>query len=838
MKSIYLILFFTFYSFSISQVTLDNIPKKNKIKANEPIFPKIDFNKFKNVNKNNLLGIDDPNFKDDLIKQIQNRLDALHPNVKNGISFSFYSGKTGQFNYATGYSDKYIGEKLTSDMPLQIASITKVFVATLIFKLQEEGKLSIDDPISKYLDNIPNVNMSLRIQQLLNHSSQIFDVFNGFPELYLTTYLNPMALPSLDSVLKSLPPYSFPQGVTNQYSNTNYILLAKIVEKVTGKNFEEYLDEIILTPLDLQNTTFVKGDNEPSNIATGWFEDNYIYFGITKVNDNDLYKLYELGFGMANMVATPADITKFGYNLMNGNIINETSFATMTEQFSFNEADQTAYGNGLFFTKLGVSDCYFHNGSLIGYQSYLFTIPSEDIAFSFVINTANGGWVYNNNGLQEVLESVLFECFDITETNSFNTEIANFTIIEETNDNIVKNGETIDLEFTLRDISKRYSSMLANLSLSGETHKIEDLTPIMIDTVYSDGYSNIESRFKIKVNDDVIGDEIKLDLNIDDVSGNSPIMKLPFSIPINKDKKSLNFSSYETRVEVPANTFELDKDWSFETDFKVNGRGKELGQSQNISTIFAYSQSFVVYVIDSYLVVSIITENGQNPVYLYQSLLSFKKWYHLAVTFKDNGTVKFYLDGVEINLTIVNQQSPMGKLIDSRPKMCVVGNGANKYITSYPFNGSIDNVRLWSKALLPNEVNQELSSDKYSDLYFAYNFDIGYGLNVKDITGQRNGIRYTLFENNRELATSVEHNFDTKVSIELFPLPSNDKLNVKSDEYITSFTIYDLAGNEVFTKKVKKSKNFEIDISKFTSNIYLLKCYAEEKEFSNIFIKN
>src|SRR5690606_33189265 len=110
--------------------------------------------------------------------------------VRHGISFSIQTGEK-QINYATGYSDKFNNIELTPAMPLQIASITKVYIATLIFKLQEEGKLDIDDEISKYLSPINNVNMSLKIRNLLNHSSQIHDILNHNIDLYLSAYLAP-----------------------------------------------------------------------------------------------------------------------------------------------------------------------------------------------------------------------------------------------------------------------------------------------------------------------------------------------------------------------------------------------------------------------------------------------------------------------------------------------------------------------------------------------------------------------------------------------------------------------------------------------------------------------
>ena len=205
---------------------------------------------------------------------------------------------------------------------------------------------------------------------------------------------------------------------------------------------------------ELENTFFV-GNNipEPENIANGWCDDNYIYINLSKVNDNDLSKLYEITYGLGNIVATPADVSKFAYNLMNGNIIGEESLLEMTEKYSFDEDSQTAFGNGIFYTRLGEFDAYQHSGSLLGYQSYMFMIPSLDVAFTFTINSGNSIIPYNNNGLNEVLQAILFEMIDLTGTQNYNLELSNINIIEENKDNSLNKGEIIEIELNLRDIS-------------------------------------------------------------------------------------------------------------------------------------------------------------------------------------------------------------------------------------------------------------------------------------------------------------------------------------------------------------------------------------------------
>lgn len=814
----------------------------NSINIIEYQFPKIDYSKFEHINKHKLkddklLGVDDEDFEEKIKLQILNRFNAIHPDVKNGISFSLINSKTGQINYSVGHSDKFNNTPLSTEMPLQIASITKVYTAALIFKLQDQGKLSIQDEISKYIDPIPNVNMSLKIQNLLNHSSQIYDFFNRNIDLLFATYLSPEIVPELDFILQNLRPHQFPQDVQNEYSNTNYILLAKIIENASGLTFEEYLEQIILEPLGLENTYFVgKNIQEPNNIAAGWFEDKYNYIGISKVNDSDLSKLYESSFGMGNIVATPSDVAKFGYELMKGNIISTEAVNQMTQQFSFDEQSNTAYGNGIFYTKLGELDCYNHSGSLFGYQSYLWMIPELDICFVINMNSGSASFGYNNTAFSDLLESILFEIFDITKQNPFNTELANVSIFEEIKDNIIDYGETIEVEFSLRDISKRFDVMFANFKLTGELHKIEDLSSVIIDTLFSDGYSYFTQRLKFKVKDNIESDNIYLAIQIDDITGEYDLINLPFNIPLNKNQKSLEFGGYENRIEIPANTFNLEGAWTLEMDFNMLGLGKQMG-NQRLQALFYNSQTLGILIVDGMLAITLFTENGSNPIYVLPSPIEQNKWNHLAVSYDGVNSLKVYLDGTNVTMTNINSQQPGGQIVQEiPPRLCTIGNGPNKISAQFPFEGSIDNVRLWNKELNISEINKVITQENNNSIYFAYDFNEGFGLNIKDIVGQRNGIRFSKFYQQAEEISSVEKRKNNN-TLKIYPIPATNNLTIESKDKLIELALFDLAGNKVFQKKMNFEEQTKIDITDLPKGTYVLLCKTDSGEITKKIIK-
>jgi D-alanyl-D-alanine carboxypeptidase len=154
-------------------------------------------------------------------------------------------------------------------MKFAIASNTKTFIAVLMLKLQEMNVLSLDDSLYKWIPNYQYVDSTITIRQLLNHTSGVFNytTYPGFsnamsdtgrfwtPEEILTTFMNQQY---------------FNPGAGFQYSNTNYILAGMIIKAATGNSVSYNLRQLILNPLNLNNTYLPVEESIPDTIAHGW----------------------------------------------------------------------------------------------------------------------------------------------------------------------------------------------------------------------------------------------------------------------------------------------------------------------------------------------------------------------------------------------------------------------------------------------------------------------------------------------------------------------------------------------------------------------------------------
>src|SRR5438067_4997461 len=155
--------------------------------------------------------------------------------------------KDGQIVYVRAYGDARLEPKTpaTAEMRYSIGSISKQFTATAILLLQEQGKLSLDDKVAKFIPDLTRAN-EVTIRQLLSHTS-------GYQDYWPQDYVMPMMLQPvtaekiMDTWAKK--PLDFDPGTRWQYSNTNYVIAGAIVEKVSGKPFFQFLRDRIFAPL-------------------------------------------------------------------------------------------------------------------------------------------------------------------------------------------------------------------------------------------------------------------------------------------------------------------------------------------------------------------------------------------------------------------------------------------------------------------------------------------------------------------------------------------------------------------------------------------------------------
>ncbi|RYZ95329.1 MAG: class A beta-lactamase-related serine hydrolase, partial [Sphingobacteriaceae bacterium] len=200
------------------------------------------------------------------------RLDSLFDilSAKNRVMGSFAIAQNGQLVYkrAVGYSLANSSKRVeaTDHTLYNTGSVSKMFTATMIFQLIDEGKLSLQTKLFKYYPQIPNAD-SITIEQLLNHSSGLFDVANDPEEDWKLIPHTKTEL--LDAIIKGKP--HFKPGIKTEYNNTGYILMAWLIEKLTGQTFNQNLQSRICKKAGLKSTYSPLSNRHKKNEAVPYF---------------------------------------------------------------------------------------------------------------------------------------------------------------------------------------------------------------------------------------------------------------------------------------------------------------------------------------------------------------------------------------------------------------------------------------------------------------------------------------------------------------------------------------------------------------------------------------
>jgi D-alanyl-D-alanine carboxypeptidase len=248
---------------------------------------------------------------------------------------------------------------MTKDTPIYIASITKLYTATIIMRLYEKGALSLDDPMSRYLPErlIRGIHVykgrdyshEITIKQLLSHTSGIADYYTEKPKggksLFDLLLEKPQRSWTVDETIerarKDLKP-NFPPGTDASYSDTNFQLLGKIIEAITGKPLHTIYEDFIFRPLDLKHTWLI-GRSEPQLTPSVAPADVfYKDMKITNIRSNGAY------WADGGIVSTPEEMIIFLKALNEGRIVNGDTLKLMHHWHKLQFPLQYGYGTMYF----------------------------------------------------------------------------------------------------------------------------------------------------------------------------------------------------------------------------------------------------------------------------------------------------------------------------------------------------------------------------------------------------------------------------------------------------------------------------------------------------------
>lgn len=311
----------------------------------------------------------------EVIAKLEHYLTSAHEAYRfNGVALVLHENQV-ILNKGYGFSDMRLETPNTPDTRFPILSITKTFTSTIILKLQDEKKLTVNDKLSKYFPDYPN-GSKIRIQHLLTHSSGIYNytLEVGIEDSAIVNY--PI---SKESVLGHFrdKPLDFSPGKFYSYSNSGYFLLGLIIERVTGKPYETVVREKIFRPLGMTQSGF-----DFINLPTAIRAQGYQVWNIEKA---DPYKHFDSTFAYSagSIYSTTNDMLKWANAVAAGKILS-----SRTWKLAFQPKIQN-YGFGWQTGKYSGRDYVKHSGGYPGYMSEFIYYPDEKLTIVLLNNFGN-----------------------------------------------------------------------------------------------------------------------------------------------------------------------------------------------------------------------------------------------------------------------------------------------------------------------------------------------------------------------------------------------------------------------------------------------------------------
>jgi CubicO group peptidase (beta-lactamase class C family) len=316
---------------------------------------------------------------DDKIQKINNLFSYYNENgMFNGVVLFAENGKI-SYHKAFGFSDFENKIPLDTSSVFAIASLTKPYTATAIIMLEERGLLSYDDKLSTYLPEFPPYADGITIEHLLTHTSGIIDYLSRGLRLQ-----HKVPIISMQVVLDSLtrqPKLSFPTGKKYSYSNSNYLLLALIIEKVSGQSYREFLEENIFDPLGMKHS-YVRDEVNRSipgrvNAYDAYWEKNEDDLNYSEVGGHGIY-------------STVYDQFLFDQALYTEKLVTQASLQEAFDTTGLLDRRKYVYGYGWKIPIDTEVKIVFHNGAIGGFCSELWR--SIDKKESLII-LSNDTWI-------------------------------------------------------------------------------------------------------------------------------------------------------------------------------------------------------------------------------------------------------------------------------------------------------------------------------------------------------------------------------------------------------------------------------------------------------------
>ena len=286
--------------------------------------------------------------------------------------------KDGQICYLQAYGNGRLDPATAArpEMRYSIGSISKQFTATAILLLQEQGKLSLDDKVAKFIPNLTRAN-EVSIRQLLSHTS-------GYQDYWPQDYVPPFMLQPIttERILDvwARKPLDFDPGTRWQYSNTNFVIAGVIVEKASGMPLLDFLHKNIFDPLGMATVTNTDQEKLGDGDATG-----YMRYALGPLRLSPKEGRGWL-FAAGELAMTASDLAKWDISIINQKVLQPSSYKEFEAEVRLNNGAGTEYGLGVEVTMESGRRVLRHGGEVSGYTSQNTVFPDDLVAIIVLTN--------------------------------------------------------------------------------------------------------------------------------------------------------------------------------------------------------------------------------------------------------------------------------------------------------------------------------------------------------------------------------------------------------------------------------------------------------------------
>ncbi len=304
---------------------------------------------------------------------------VLKRNEPGGAVIVTRKGET-LFRRGYGQADMELKVPIQPDMVFRLGSVTKQFTAVAILMLEEQGKLSVSDPITRFLPDYPTGGQAITIEHLLTHTSGIKS-YTSMPE-WLSKWRTDMSLGSLIDMFKNQP-MDFKPDERWLYDNSGYILLGAIIEKASGQSYEDFIEKKIFEPLGMKDSCYDRTEQIIPKRVKG-------YQRSANGFQNAPYLSMTQPYAAGSLASTVDDLALWDAAVWSNQLIKKESLAKAHTPHRLADGRSTAYGYGWSLGSYEGHRTVEHGGGIHGFASYVLSMPDDGIYVAILTNGSAG----------------------------------------------------------------------------------------------------------------------------------------------------------------------------------------------------------------------------------------------------------------------------------------------------------------------------------------------------------------------------------------------------------------------------------------------------------------